>query len=310
MNEWVAVGAGLVLLVLGGNALVTGAAALALRLGIPVLIVGLTVVAMGTSSPELIVSLRAAIAGETDIAIGNIVGSNIANILIILGLPALIAPIAAAGRGMNRSWVVMMVTAVVFTALCFTGTIGLWQALILLAGMVLSLWDNVRQARAGAAEVEDVDPAAAHMPWWRILGLIAVGLVALGFGADMLVTGAVTIATAFGVPEVVIGLTLVAVGTSLPELATSLIAAIRGETEVALGNVVGSNTLNILVILGITGVISPMPVPPEFLTWDLWVMLAASVLLGVFILGRIRLGRIAGAVFLGLYAAYAVSLVA
>lgn len=311
MIDWLFVAAGLTILVFGGNFLVSGASSLALRLGIPVLIVGLTVVAFGTSAPELIVSLRAALDGQTDLALGNIVGSNIANILLILGLPAVISTIRTGDTDSTRSYVAMLLTAVLFIGLSLTGSFGWWQALILLAGLAWFILDNIRIARRHPEQVDEAmaDEYYEVLPWWRIGALIVAGLVGLAVGADLLVQGAVNIARTFGVPEAVIGLTLVAIGTSLPELVTSLVAAIKGEAEVALGNVIGSNTFNILAIVGITGVIHPLPVPPAFFALDLWVMLGASLLIAPFILWRLHIGRVAGAGLVGLYVAYTAVLV-
>lgn len=306
--DLVYVAAGLVLLVFGGDALVKGAVALALRLGIPALIVGLTVVAFGTSAPELIVSVQAALNGQAGIAIGNVVGSNLANILLILGLPALIATIHSSQIDTRRSYLVMLATAVLFVILSQFGPITWWHGLILLAGLALSIWDNIRLARAHR-EAQDDLPADDHMPVWKIAAFIIGGLVGLGFGATFLVEGATSIARALGVSETVIGLTLVAIGTSLPELVTSVVAAFRGQADVAMGNVIGSNTFNILAILGITAVIAPMEVPAQILAFDNWVMLGVSLLLIPFVFLKRDIGKLAGIGLVGGYIAYAVALV-
>ncbi|MBL8562776.1 MAG: calcium/sodium antiporter [Gemmobacter sp.] len=306
--DLVYVAAGLVLLVFGGDALVKGAVALALRLGIPALIVGLTVVAFGTSAPELIVSVQAALNGQAGIAIGNVVGSNIVNILVILGLPALIATIHSSQIDTRRSYLVMLATAVLFVILSQFGPLTWWHGLILLAGLGLSIWDNIRLARAHR-ETQDDLPADDHMPVWKIAVFIIGGLIGLGFGASFLVEGATSIARALGVSETVIGLTLVAIGTSLPELVTSVVAAFRGQADVAMGNVIGSNTFNILAILGITGVIAPMEVPAQILGFDNWVMLGVSLLLIPFVFLRQDIGKLAGIGLVGGYIAYAVALV-
>jgi len=302
------VAAGLVLLVFGGDALVKGAVALALRLGIPALIVGLTVVAFGTSAPELIVSVQAALNGQAGIALGNVVGSNLANILLILGLPALIATIRSSQIDTRRSYLVMLGTAVLFVILSQFSPITWWHGLILLAALALTIWDNIRQARAHREAQEEL-PAADHMPIWKIAAFILGGLVGLGFGASFLVEGATNIARALGVSETVIGLTLVAIGTSLPELVTSVVAAFRGQADVAMGNVIGSNTFNILAILGVTAVIAPMNVPAQILAFDNWVMLGVSLLLIPFVFFKLDIGKLAGIGLVGGYIAYTVSLV-
>lgn len=305
------VAGGLALLVFGGDGLVKGAVALALRLGIPALIVGLTVVAFGTSAPELLVSIQAALKGQAGIALGNVVGSNIANILLILGLPALITTIHTSQIDTRRGYLVMMAASLLFAALCFVGPLTWWHGLILLAGLALSIWDNIRQARAHRAAAEaDLLGADDHMPFWKIAAFILLGLVGLAVGANLLVEGAVNIARALGVSETVIGLTLVAIGTSLPELVTSVMAAFRKQADVAIGNVIGSNTFNLLSILGVTAVIAPMQVPAQILGFDLWVMLAVSLLLVPFIYFRRDIGKLAGVLLTGAYIAYMTMLIA
>jgi cation:H+ antiporter len=302
---WVVVG--LAVLVLAGDALVKGAVNLSLRLGVPALVVGLTVVAFGTSAPELIVSVQAVLRGAPALALGNVVGSNIANILLVMGIPALITAVAL-GREVMRDFVIMIAATVLFIALAFGGEFGRLQGAILLAGLALMLTDcylRARRARTGADALDEADPG---MPGWRIAAYVLAGIVGLPLGADLLVDGAVGIATTLGVSEAVIGLTLVAVGTSLPELATTVMAAIRREGGVALGNIIGSNLFNLLGIIGVAAMVGPIPVPDYMLGRDLWVMLATSSLLAVFILTGRSIGRWTGAGFLLLYALYLASL--
>ena len=307
--EWLLVGLGLVLLIAGGELLVRGAVNLALRLGIPALIVGLTVVAFGTSSPELLVSVNAALAGQAGIALGNVVGSNIVNVLLILGLPALLTTIHSSGSDTGRSYVMMLAASVLLIGLCFLGPLTVWHGLVLLAGLGLMLWDNIRLARAHRADAPaEVEGQDGHMAPWKIGAFIVAGLVALGFGADFLVDGASSIARDFGISETVIGLTLVAIGTSLPELVTSVIAALRRQADVAMGNVIGSCLFNILAILGVTAVISPLAVAPGFLRVDLWVMLDTALLLAPFALWKRDIRWPVGLGFVGLWIAYTVLL--
>lgn len=305
---------GLVLLVLGGEGLVRGAVNLALRLGIPALVVGLTVVAFGTSAPEMIVSVNAALEGQPGIAVGNVVGSNIVNILLILGLPALITTIHSSTSDTTRSYWVMLATAVAFTALAFTGPLTWWHGLVLLGGLALMLWDNVRislahRAALAAADDEAVEGADPDMAWWKIAAFIVVGLVLLAYGARFLIDGAVAIATDLGVSETVIGLTLVALGTSMPELMTSIVAAFRKHADVAMGNVIGSNTFNILAILGVTSLVADVPIDRQILTYDNWVMIAVSLLLLPFAVLKRDITRWVGVLLVGVYALYALSLV-
>ncbi len=309
--DWVMIVGGLALLVFGGDALVKGAVNLSLRLGIPPLIVGLTVVAFGTSAPELLVSVQAALAGQAGISLGNVVGSNIANILLILGLPALLTTIHCSTSDTTRSYWVMIATTLLFIGLSFTGPLVWWHGLILLTGLALMLGDNIRLARAHKAEAgSTLDGVDAHMAMGRIVLYIGLGLIGLALGARFLVDGASNVARAWGVSETVIGLTLVALGTSLPELVTSIIAALRKQADVAMGNVIGSNTFNILSILGITALIAPLDVPEEILSFDNWVMLAVALALLPFAVLRRDITRWVGVVFVGAYVAYAVSLVA
>jgi len=307
----VMVAAGLAILVFSGDALVKGAVNLALRLGIPALVVGLTVVAFGTSAPELIVSVKAAIAGQAGIALGNVVGSNIVNVLLILGLPALFVTIRSSTTDTRRGFAVMIGASLLFIALCFMGPLSWWHGLVLLAGLALMIGDNLRTARAHRAANEPaLDRVQPGMALWKETLFIVVGIVGLGIGADLLVDGAVNIARALGVSETVIGLTLVAIGTSLPELVTSIISAIRRQADVAMGNVIGSNTFNLLAIIGAAALFGDMEVPEQLLTFDLWFMLAVSLLLVPFVFFRRDMGRALAVVFVAIYAAYAVALVA
>lgn len=304
---------GLVLLVGGAELLVRGAVRIAGRAGIPPLVVGLTVLAFGTSAPELAVSLGATLAGDADLALGNVVGSNIFNILFILGASALIAPLVV-GREIVRQQVPLVIgISILLLLLASDGRVGRLDGLLLAAGIVLYTGILiVRARRAGALE-----PARAELPvdGARVgipanLAMLALGLVTLVLGSQFLVDSARAAAAALGVSDLVIGLTLVAGGTSLPELATSIVASLRGERDIAVGNVVGSNIFNILAILGITAAVSPdgVGVPPAALTFDIPVMIAVAVVCLPIFAGR-RIDRWEGAVLLGYYVAYTVYLV-
>jgi cation:H+ antiporter len=305
--DFLRIAAGLAVLVLAGDLLVRGAVNLALRLGIPALVVGLTIVAFGTSAPELLVSVQAVLKDAPALALGNVVGSNIANILLVMGLPALITA-AVLGREVMRDYWLMIAASVLFIALSLGGTFGRLQGLILLGALVLVMADLYLRTLRSRAPVEPPEGADPALPGWRIAVLLVLGLIGLPLGADLLVDGAVNVASALGVSEAVIGLTLVAVGTSLPELATTLVAALRREGGVAVGNVLGSNLFNLLAIIGIASLVGPIPVPPEMLQRDLWVMLGASLLLAVFLISGRPIGRVAGVGFLAAYGLYLVSL--
>jgi len=309
---WVLTAFGFVLLVAAGDFLVRGAVNLSLRLGIPALIVSLTIVAFGTSAPELLVAIQAALQGVSGIAMGNVVGSNIANVLLVLGVPALISTMDKNGSDSRKSLVFMLGISVLFIALAFTGQFGMWQGLVLLAALALVLGENIYDARRQMQPeddlLDDLEGADPALPMWKILLFLLLGLIGLPLGANILVDAASEIARNFGVSDTVIGLTLVAIGTSLPELATTVMAAIRKQADVALGNVIGSNLFNLAGIIGVASLVAPISVASEFLTYDLWVMLAVSVLMTPFVFLGWRLGRRWGIVLLALYASYVVTL--
>ncbi|MFN3274605.1 MAG: calcium/sodium antiporter [Paracoccus sp. (in: a-proteobacteria)] len=293
--------AGLIGLFFGGEALVRGSVGIARRMAIPPLLIGLTVVGFGTSTPELLVSVDAALRGVPDIALGNIVGSNIANILLIIGLSALVWPIRVMGSTLRRDTGVMMAAALVLVPVFATGQMGRVAGMALVAGLVAYLVWAYRQpgeAVTGSGDASPPAPMRVSVLW------VLAGLVALMTGARFLVDGAVSIARGYGISEAFIGLTIVAVGTSLPELATSLIAALRRQSEIAIGNIVGSNIFNVLGILGVTALVAPIPVASRFLTFDLPVMIAVSIVLTALLLTRPVIGRGVGVVMLAGYMAY------
>jgi cation:H+ antiporter len=308
---------GLVGLVLGAGWLVRGAAKLALSFGISPLVVGLTVVAFGTSAPELAVSAGAVLDGKVDIAIGNVVGSNILNVLFILGASALIAPLIVNVQLIHQEVPIMIAVTLVLVLMMLDGVLAFWESALLLTAMVVyTVFLVVQSRRQGAsadAEFDDeVDMSSTWDRHWTMqLALIGAGLVALVVGSHFLVEAAVTTAKQFGVSDVVIALTIVALGTSLPEVATSITAAIKGQRDMAVGNVVGSNTFNILGCLGVSGVLSTsgLAVAASVINFDAWVMLAVALAcLPIFITGR-EIARWEGAVFLGYYAAYTAYLI-
>ncbi|MFN7210455.1 MAG: calcium/sodium antiporter [Aggregatilineales bacterium] len=275
---------GLLGLFFGGNWLVKGAARLALSLGVSTLVVGLTIVAFGTSLPELFVSLDAVLQGATDISVGNVVGSNIANIGLILGLTALVFPVAVKRQVIRRDLPIMLVVSLLMFALIQNREINRPEGLLLFSGLIaytiLSYMLSLREQRTAAAtEILDEaelgpDPRRANRLFE--LGRLSVGLAVVVIGANWLVEGSVNIATALGVPKLIIGLTLVAVGTSLPELATTFIASLHKENDIAIGNIIGSNIFNILAILGITATVRPIGINQRVLEADILIMLAFS----------------------------------
>ena len=309
MLPWIFSGLGLLILLLGGDALVRGAVNLSLRIGVPALIVSLTIVAFGTSAPELLIAISAIEDNAPGIALGNVVGSNTANILLVLGIPALLSTLHTSECNTRKTYVFMLVASVLFIGLAFCGTFTLLSGLILLVALSFVLGDAVREARAHRRagcpdDLEDIDEADPNMPYWQIGMYILLGLIGLPLGADLLVDNATIIARMYGLSETVIGLTLVAVGTSLPELATTVMAALRRQADVALGNVIGSNMFNLLAIVGIATFFGEIPVDPEFLYFDLWVMLAASLLLIPFVFFRRDISRVWGVALTALYVVY------
>ncbi len=304
---WFFVVLGLVTLLLAGDFLVRAAVNLALRLGISALVVSLTVVAFCTSAPGLLIVLSAMADDAPGLAMGNIVGSNTANILLVLGLPALVAGLYTTGFDTKKAFISMILATVLFITLAFVGPFSWWHGGLMLAVLAAILLDQAWTARRVsrvAVATEDLNGVDTSMPGWKITLYLLFGLVGLPLGAKVLVVNAEIIAREFGVPETAIGLTLIAVGTSLPELATTTVAAIRRQADVALGNVIGSNMFNLLAIIGIAALVGPIPVADEFLRFDLWVMLAASFLLIPFVFFGQNITRIWGAALTLLYMAY------
>jgi cation:H+ antiporter len=312
--------AGLVGLVLGASLLVRGASKLALSFGISPLVVGLTIVAFGTSAPEVAVSVGAVLDGKTDLAVGNVVGSNIFNVLFILGVSALITPLVVNLQLIRQEVPIMLGASLLLLALGLDGTLSLWDSAalftLLVAYTVFLVVQSRRQSAAEQAALSE-DIAAAPTGAWDSklpvqLLLIAAGLVALVLGSDWLVTASVAFAKQLGVSDLVIGLTIVAAGTSMPEVATSITAAIKGERDIAVGNVVGSNTFNILGCLGISGLVSGdmgLVMPASLMAFDIWVMLAVALAcLPVFMSGR-EIARWEGGVFVAYYVAYVAYLI-
>lgn len=314
---------GLMLLILGGELLVRGASKLAISIGISPLAVGLTVVAFGTSAPEMAVSFQAAFSGQVDLALGNVVGSNIFNVLFILGLTALITPLVVNGQMIRQEVPIMIGASLLLLAVALDGSISRGEGAIFFALLVLYtvflIWQSRRQTRAlrdeYAGEIH-MASAVAKKPSWSDrfvmqIVLIVAGLVLLVLGSRWLVEGATGIARSLGVSELIIGLTVVAGGTSLPEVAASVTAAIRGQRDIAVGNVVGSSIFNIFCVLGLSALLAPTPLPvaPSLLKFDLLVMVAVAIAcLPIFITGH-RIARWEGGVFLAYYIAYTVYLI-
>ncbi|WP_293573384.1 calcium/sodium antiporter [Phaeobacter sp.] len=313
MMPWLFSALGLVILLLAGDALVRGAVNLSLRLGVPALIVSLTIVAFGTSAPELLIAISAVEDNADGIALGNVVGSNTANILMVLGIPALMRALHTSECDTRKNYIFMLLASGLFVGLAFFGVFTAWSGALLLAALAAILTVAFREAQAHrrngkGSDLEEIDEADPDMPYWRIAIYLVLGLVGLPLGADLLVDNASIIARMYGITETVIGLTLVAIGTSLPELATTVMAALRRQADVALGNVIGSNMFNLLAIMGIATFVGPVSVDPSFLRTDLWVMLGASLLLVPFVFFKMDITRTWGVILSTVYVVYLVQL--
>ncbi len=299
---------GLVLLFFGGEGLIKGAVSLARNFGLSKLLVSAVIVGFGTSMPEMTVSVGAALRGASDIAVGNVVGSNIANILLILGLAAVLCPIFVAGAAVKRDTLVMLGASLALCGLALSGMIGFLAGFLMFAALVgYIVWSYCQDKKGGAETAQHIeediegDPRLSPMKAW-VFTVSGLGLL-IG-GAYLLVEGAVAIARDFGISEAVIGLTIVAVGTSLPELATSVVAALKKHSDVIIGNIVGSNIFNILAILGVTAMISPIPFGTHIASYDVWIMLGVAAFLSIYLLRNLTIGRVSGIAMLIVYCAY------
>ncbi len=308
---------GIVILIIAGDLMVRGAAALARHWGVPALIVGLAIVAFGTSAPELVVGVQAVMRGAGELAAGNVIGSNIANVLLALGLPALIMAIPTNMTGVARNTFICLFATVLFIALAFMhNPLITWQGGILFAGIIIYLLYMFSLARSGVHdpildEMTEIEEGKDGLPTNMLLSLVFVlgGIVGLVLGGKLIVDNAVTIATAMNISETIIGLTIVAIGTSLPEIATVIVASYRGHSEVAIGNVLGSNVFNLFAVMGATAMTGPVPIDDRLLTFDVWVMLASSAALLLFVLRRQPIGRLMGVIFVIAYILYMLAIV-
>ena len=300
--------AGLILLIAGGDGLVRGAVGLAERIHVPPLVIGLTIVAIGTSAPEMFVSVRAALNNAGGIAVGNVVGSNIANVLLVLGLPAMIIATSCKQKGLGKNLIVMIGLAMVFMIMMAKGSLQRYDGVILLILTCWFLYDQYSEARHHRRKRLDSDyhQEIGAVPQRRavIAALLAFGILALPLGADLTVRGATEIATWLGLSQEVIGLTVIAIGTSLPELATALLAVWRGSSSVALGNVVGSNIFNIGAIMGVTATIVPVGIASRVIHFDMWMMAGAILLLAALAFYHLVITRNRGLAMTGAYIIY------
>lgn len=293
--------AGTACILFGADRLTEGAVAMAAKLKIPEIVIGLTIVAFGTSTPEFAVSLSSALKGTADMAVGNIVGSNIFNAMFIIGIAALVLPITTTRAMVKKDIPFAIVASIILLALCYDRSLSRWDAIILLVVLCVFMYNTLRAAKAG--KLDEQAPEVHTMATWKAIAWFAVGLGGLVYGSNLFVDSATNIARTLGMSDAVIGLTIVAGGTSLPELATSVVAARKGNSAIAIGNVVGSNVLNILLILSLTGFISPME-NLQIQPLDYGLMLFSMVLLWLFSHTKYRIERWEGALLVVLYVAY------
>jgi cation:H+ antiporter len=306
---------GFLVLAIGGDILVRGAAQLARRLGVPALLVGLTIVAFGTSAPELFVSLQAVLTGAPELALGNIVGSNIANILLVLGLPALIYPIVSNIPGVARNAIIGLLISLGLVGIGFAiGAVNFLVGALLFLGIIVYVVSQGLRARSDKddpelKELNELDELdGLPESWPKIIGFVVIGIISLPIGATLIVDSSTSMAGILGVPNEVVGLTAVAFGTSLPELAATLAAARRKHTEVAVGNVLGSNIFNILAVGGAAGMAGTIPIAGDMLTFDMMVMVATALLLTAICARKLTINRAMGAGLIALYGVYVVAL--
>jgi cation:H+ antiporter len=299
---------GLAILLAGGKYLVDGASALASKFGISAGLIGLTVVAFGTSAPELLVSVNAALKGNSDIAMGNVIGSNISNISLVLGISALIYPIHIIRSLLKLDYLATLLSAILFYVLSLNGLISRIEGICLFILLIAFNWYFFRKLGKVDEEISENGEDQKDSPLWKSLLLLVIGVFGLYYGSDLLVDNAVKISKVFGVSERVIGVTVIAIGTSLPELVTSIIAGIKKETDIAIGNILGSNIMNILAIIGITSIIKPIPVSDAFLGQDFLWMLGLTLVLYPILRTRLRISRMEGFFLLAIYGAYLYSI--
>lgn len=307
---------GIVILLIAGDWMVRGAAALARHWGVPALVVGLTIVAFGTSAPELVVGVQSVLQGAGQLAAGNVIGSNIANVLLALGLPAIVMAIPTNMSGVGRNALISVFATGLFILLvCISSPLAAWQGGILFAGIVIYLGWMFRLAKSGAHdpildEMTEIDEGKDGLPTnvWLSFLFVVVGIAGLVVGGKLIVDNAVIIAEALNISKSIIGLTIVAIGTSLPEIATVLVASYRGHSEVAIGNVLGSNIFNIFAVMGASALAGPVPIDGKLIAFDVWVMLATSIALLAYVLRRQPIGKRTGFVFVAGYILYMLAL--
>lgn len=318
--EYLILVVGFVTLIFGGEFLVRGAVGLAVKANVSTLVIGMTVVSFGTSAPELLVSIGAALKGgeESLLSVGNVIGSNIANLALVLGVTAIIFPVPVQKESVRQDWPVMMIATVLFVIFMsfFDGgehIVNRWEGMFLFALIVsftyYLIWKSRKKSKGNIANGDVDEEGEKNTPAWKNIGFLLIGGVCLVFGADWLLGAAVSIAKEFGVSNYVIGVTVVAFGTSVPELVTSAVAAYRKQTDIAVGNLIGSNIFNILCVVGLTGSIAGMPLPPSVLEFDIWWMLGITLLILPLMAFGGKIHRWKGFLLVGIYVVYLVAVI-
>lgn len=300
---------GLAILLYGGKILVDGASAIAVKLGMGAGLIGMTVVAFGTSAPELLVSVNAALKGNSDIAVGNVIGSNIANIGLVLGISGIFYPIVIRNSHIKFDYLITLLVSVLFLGLSYNGVISFWEGILLFTSFIAFNVYLFRSSTGDNPEVEEEIEQVKGYSWLFAIILFIGGIIGLYAGSELLVNNAVKISREFGVSERIIGVTIIAIGTSLPELITSIIAALSKRTDLALGNILGSNIMNILSIIGITAIIKPIGVSQAFIDSDFIWMIGITVLLFFVMRTKMRVSKVEGGVLLVSYVAYLILLI-
>jgi cation:H+ antiporter len=299
---------GLIILLIGGKILVDGASSIASKLGMSSGLIGLTVVAIGTSLPELLVSISAALKGNSDIAIGNVLGSNLSNIGLVLGLSGIFYPILIRKSLLQFDYLITLVVSLIFLGLSIDGKLTFWDGIILFSLFIIFNMYLLRNLGSGIGDIKDEGEKQVQQvneySWFKASGLFISGVAGLYIGSELLVVNAVKISRELGISERIIGVTIVSIGTSLPELVTSIVAALSKRTDLAIGNILGSNILNILLIIGVTSIIQPIQVSSEFLTSDYWWMIGITLILYPLMRTKMRISKIEGAILLTIYLTY------
>jgi cation:H+ antiporter len=305
--EYVQLIGGLIVLIITGELLVRGAVGFALKFKVSPLVIGMTIVSFGTSAPELLVSLNAALDGHPELAIGNVLGSNIANLALVLGITTMILPIVVKRTTVALDWPIMMLATVLFYLFALNRNFDWWEGLIYVVGLIVFnvylFWKSMRDNKSALNDEIELEGDAQSLKIRKSILFIIVGAVGLALGASWLLDGAVTIATNFGVSEHIIGVTILAFGTSVPELITSIMAALKKETDISVGNLIGSNIFNLMAVLGITSMVKEIPISEQVLSNDVFWMLGISLLLFPLML-RYKIGRISGVILFASYCLY------